>query len=192
MCFQKKSGGLKNENAMAHYDFGIFFSYERNCGMQPGTKQYVKLQAEETLYEWSGNKEVLNRLEDFHRENQTLNGKIYGIPWGSTGMMGVFYNKEVFEKAGVQPPKNYADLLNIAGKIKAAGLIPFYEGVKDAWPAQIFYFTGWVSHIDPVIGPEGVAKLDKNELKLSEIPKLKELFNRQLELKNKGYFRRIF
>jgi raffinose/stachyose/melibiose transport system substrate-binding protein len=156
--------------------------------MQPGTKQYVKLRADETLYDWANEKDVLGRLLDNIKEFQTLDSKIYGVPFGATGAMGIYYNKEVFDKVGVKPPTNYADLLNIAQKIKTAGITPFYEGVKDGWPAQIFYLTGWVTNVDPAIGKDGVEKLNKNELHLSQIPALKDLFVKQLELKKKGFF----
>lgn len=156
--------------------------------MQPGTKQYVKLRADEMLREWSGDADVWARIIPSMKEAQTLDGKIYGVPYGATGMYGVFYNKDVFTKAGVEPPKNYADLIAIAQKIKAAGITPFYEGVKDGWPAQIFYLSGWVSRVDPAIGEEGVAKLQTNALKMNEIPELKELFVKQKELIDLGLY----
>ncbi|MGG1554749.1 MULTISPECIES: ABC transporter substrate-binding protein [Paenibacillus] len=155
--------------------------------MQPGPKQYVKLRASETLKEWSGEKAVWDRIiptmKDFQMDTSK---KIYGVPFGATGMMGIYYNKDVFAKAGIQPPKNYADMIEGAKKIKAAGITPFYEGVKDGWPPQVFYFTGWVSNVDPAIGDAGVQKLEKNELKLADIPALKDLFAKQKELKDLG------
>ncbi|MBB6735957.1 ABC transporter substrate-binding protein [Cohnella zeiphila] len=154
--------------------------------MQPGTKQYVKLRADETLHEWSGESGVWDNVIDTIKQAQVQDGKIYGVPYGSTGMYGVFYNKDVFAKVGVQPPKNYQDLLDIAEKIKAAGITPFYEGVKDGWPAQVFYLSGWVTEVDPAIGPDGAEKLNANQLKLADIPQVKDLFVKQKELKDKG------
>ncbi len=159
--------------------------------MQPGTKQYVKLRADETLYEWSGESGVWdNVIESIAEFQKNADGKAYGVPFGKTGMMGVFYNKDVFAKAGVEPPTNYANLLEIADQLKAAGITPFYEGVKDGWPTQVFYLTGWVSQVDQEIGDEGVQKLDKNELKLSDIAALKDLFVKAKELKDKGLFQK--
>jgi raffinose/stachyose/melibiose transport system substrate-binding protein len=51
--------------------------------------------------------------------------------------MGVYYNKEVFAKAGItSTPKNWADMIADAKKIKAAGVTPFYEAAADQWPTQ--------------------------------------------------------
>lgn len=155
--------------------------------MHPGTKQYVKLRADETLYEWSNDTDVLDRLQDFTRQNQVLDGEIYGIPWGQTSMMGILYNKKIFEEVGVQPPTNYADLLDIAQKIKDAGYTPFYESVQNNY-VQIFYFTGWVSYVDQEIGEEGVLALNENRLRLTEIPSLRNLFERQLDFKERGFY----
>jgi len=189
-AYEAKTGNKVELQALPGGDYDNMIKTRFSTGdfpdlflMQPGTKQYVKLRAEETLHEWSGEQGVWDNVIDSIKEAQVENGKIYGVPYGSTGMMGVFYNKEVFKQAGVEVPQNYADMIEIAKKIKAAGFTPFYEGVKDAWPPQVFYFTGWVTQVDPVIGDEGVAKLNRNELALADIAELKDLFAKQLELK---------
>ena len=46
--------------------------------MDPGTKQYYKFRAEETLYDWTDSP-VSRRMTASMREFQTLDGKIYGI-----------------------------------------------------------------------------------------------------------------
>jgi raffinose/stachyose/melibiose transport system substrate-binding protein len=51
--------------------------------------------------------------------------------------LGVFYNKEVFARAGIAgPPKNFPELLSDAQKIKAAGTAPFFGAAGDQWPTQ--------------------------------------------------------
>jgi multiple sugar transport system substrate-binding protein len=55
-------------------------------------------------------------------------GKVYGIPTG-TDTRGLWYNKDIFEKAGIATPwqpKTWDDVLSAAKKIKAAvpGVIP--------------------------------------------------------------------
>jgi raffinose/stachyose/melibiose transport system substrate-binding protein len=192
--FETKTGNKVELQALPGGDFDNMMKTRFSTGdfpdlflMQPGPKQYVKLRASETLREWSGDKAVWDRIIPTMKDFQAdANKKIYGVPFGATGMMGVYYNKDIFQKAGVQPPKNYADMIEIAKKIKAAGVTPFYEAVKDGWPPQVFYFTGWVSNVDPVIGDAGVQNLEKNALKLADIPALKDLFTKQKELKELG------
>jgi len=44
-------------------------------------------------------------------------GKYYGVPWFAE-TRALFYNKDLFAKAGVKPPKTYDELLKVAETIK--------------------------------------------------------------------------
>lgn len=159
--------------------------------MDPGTKQYTKFRADETLYDWAKDP-ILSRLTASTREFQTLNGHVYGMPWGSTGAYGVYYNKAVFKALGKAPPANYAEFLAIAKAAKAAGYVPIYEAAKTGWPLQVFSLIGWPSFVDPAIGDAGMQKLEKNQLRLSEIPELKDLLARQYDLAKGGLYQDSF
>lgn len=151
--------------------------------MQPGTKQNIKLRAEETLLEWSQDNDVWSRIIPTMKEFQTTaNDEIYGVPFGATGMMGIYYNKDVFAEAGITEPNNYGKLIENAKTLKEKGFTPFYEGVKDGWPPQVFYLTGWVTEVDPAIGVEGVQQIENNELKLADVPAIRSLFEKQKEI----------
>ncbi|MDN5334332.1 MAG: raffinose/stachyose/melibiose transport system substrate-binding protein [Sphaerochaeta sp.] len=154
--------------------------------MDPGTKQYTKFGVDRLL-EMTGDplfENVLDASLDF----QLYQGKIYGAPWGGTGTYGVYYNKDVFAAIGADVPKNYADFLDILKKAKAAGYIPIYEAAKSEWPLQVFSLIAWPTFVDPAIGAEGVRKLEKNELRLNEIPALKDVFSRYVALRDAGLF----
>lgn len=64
--------------------------------------------------------------------NHTLNGKIYGIPFFPT-VNTVWYNKKIFAKYGITPPKTWSELLTICEKLKKEGIIPFAVGGKEPW-----------------------------------------------------------
>lgn len=64
--------------------------------------------------------------------NHTLNGKIYGIPFFPT-VNTVWYNKKIFAKHGITPPKTWSELLTICEKLKKEGIIPFAVGGKEPW-----------------------------------------------------------
>ena len=64
------------------------------------------------------------------------NGKQYGIPW-DMGMIGFWYNKKLFEQAGITaPPATWDDYLAAVGKLKAAGITPLAIAGKDEWPSM--------------------------------------------------------
>ena len=63
-------------------------------------------------------------------------GKQYGIPW-DMGMIGVWYNKALFTKAGIAaPPATWDDFLADVTKLKAASIVPLAIAGKDMWPSM--------------------------------------------------------
>lgn len=68
--------------------------------------------------------------------------QVYAVPFASQ-TLGVFVNTEVFEKNGWKAADNWADLIELCKKIKAAGVIPIANGLATAFMAEIM--TGVVS-----------------------------------------------
>ena len=63
-------------------------------------------------------------------------GKQYGVPW-DMGMIGFWYNKEAFTKAGISaPPATWAEYLTDVQKLKASGIAPLAIAGKDEWPSM--------------------------------------------------------
>lgn len=72
-------------------------------------------------------------------DNWKVNGKQYGIPY-SLGLVGFWYNKDLFAKASIaQPPATWDDLLSDITKLKAAGVTPIALGAKDKWPDAFYW-----------------------------------------------------
>jgi raffinose/stachyose/melibiose transport system substrate-binding protein len=62
-----------------------------------------------------------------------LDGKNYGVPW-DMGMVGWWYNKDLFTQANIaQPPATWTELLEDVKILKAAGITPIALGEKDTW-----------------------------------------------------------
>ena len=161
--------------------------YPEVMEMDPGTKQYIKYRAEETLYEWTGDP-ILERLTDSSREFQTLNGKVYGVAWASTGMLGIFYNKDIFDAIGASVPESWDEFIEVAQAAKDAGYIPIYEAVKTGWPPQIFPLDGFTTYVDPVLGTAGIQRLENNTLRWNDIPSFRDVFLKQIELQELGLY----
>jgi raffinose/stachyose/melibiose transport system substrate-binding protein len=66
-------------------------------------------------------------------------GKTYGSPV-DTGMVGFWYNKELFEKAKISaPPATWAEYLEAVKKLKAAGSTPIALAGKEKWPGHYYW-----------------------------------------------------
>jgi raffinose/stachyose/melibiose transport system substrate-binding protein len=63
-------------------------------------------------------------------------GKNYGVPW-DMGMVGWWYNKDLFAKAKIaNPPTTWTELLADVKTLKAAGITPISLGEGDKWPGM--------------------------------------------------------
>lgn len=61
----------------------------------------------------------------------------YAAMVSTPSVLGMFYNKADFAKAGItKDPTDWNSLIDTAKTLKAAGITPFYEGGGDGWPTQ--------------------------------------------------------
>ena len=68
-----------------------------------------------------------------------IDGKTYGIPY-DIGMVGFWYNKALFKKAGISgPPDTWATFIDDVKKLKAAGVTPIALAGKDKWPGHYYW-----------------------------------------------------
>jgi ABC-type glycerol-3-phosphate transport system substrate-binding protein len=63
----------------------------------------------------------------------SVDGKVYGVPF-QMNTRSIAYNQTMLQKAGLQPPKTYADLLADAKKLNTNGKYGIVLGGKDGWP----------------------------------------------------------
>jgi multiple sugar transport system substrate-binding protein len=74
-----------------------------------------------------------------------MNGKVYGLPIAASAR-AMYYNKDVFAKAGFsEPPKTWDELKAAAEKIKAGGggVFPFGMQGKEIETDVYFYYAMW-------------------------------------------------
>lgn len=71
-------------------------------------------------------------------------GTHYAVPMDSTSLVGVFYNKAVFEAAGITAvPTTWDEFLDCCEKLKAYGVTPLYYSGADTWTLQCITHFGF-------------------------------------------------
>ncbi|MEO7015610.1 MAG: extracellular solute-binding protein [Leifsonia sp.] len=86
-------------------------------------------------------------LDDFQpafAKNASINGTQFGLPFIASAR-ALFYNKDIFSKAGItDPPKTWAELETDAAKIKASGAIGYGMplGSEEAQAETAIWFYG--------------------------------------------------
>ena len=73
-------------------------------------------------------------------EVETINGSLYGAPGAYAQYLTVFYNKDLFEQAGVTVPATYDEFLKACDTLKAKGITPIAMGGQEATP----YMFAWL------------------------------------------------
>ncbi len=151
---------------------------------------------------WSGQvlplveKGALLSLDDFWKENNfeplfpagtreqfsTEQGKVYFIPHVMQISI-VAYNKKIFDRLGLEPPKTWDDFLNIFSTLKANDIMPLVIGsMGDVWSISPI--------IDDLIqrtaGPNFLIRLSLGEESWTD-PKVVEAFSIFVDWLQKGY-----
>jgi raffinose/stachyose/melibiose transport system substrate-binding protein len=68
-------------------------------------------------------------------------GEYYGVPW-TWGAVGMFYNKALFEEAGLDPeapPATWTEFLDTVQALKDAGITPISLGEGEKWPGHFWW-----------------------------------------------------
>lgn len=126
---------------------------------QFGTKLPVALQSDnppDLFQEWGGGQMVTQvaagKLKDITEATRPwigsiggqaagwqVDGKQYGVPY-SLGIVGFWYDRTLFAKAGITaPPATLDELLADVAALKAKGITPIAIGGKDRWPDAFWW-----------------------------------------------------
>jgi raffinose/stachyose/melibiose transport system substrate-binding protein len=71
----------------------------------------------------------------------TDSGEPYAVPIAAVAQ-GIFYNQDMFAANGISVPTTWEDLMAAAKKLKAAGITPFSNGLKDEWDINEVVWMG--------------------------------------------------
>jgi raffinose/stachyose/melibiose transport system substrate-binding protein len=149
----------KDYNA-AHPGLNVQFKYLENEAFK--AKLPTMLQSEDSrpdlFYSWGGGvmqaqdkagflKDITKDVASWESELAPtavdafkVDGKVVGVPF-SVGEVAFYYNKKLFEKAGVKAEdiKTWDDFLGAVKKLKAAGITPIVVGAGEKWPMHFYY-----------------------------------------------------
>lgn len=110
-------------------------------------------------------------------ERLTYDGKIMAIPTNFAAAC-CFYNTEMFEKAGVEVPTNFAELLAACEKLQAAGFQPITCSAGTAWCLSMV--AGYLC--DRCGGPDNLVAVSEGASTWSAEPSYANAGNKLVEL----------
>ena len=151
---------IANDYNAEHKGVKVEFKYLENEAFK--AKLPTMLQADESrpdlFYSWGGGvmqaqdkagflKDVTKHVASWESELSPtavdafkVDGKVVGVPF-EVGEVAFYYNKKLFEKAGVKAEeiKSWDDFLGAVKKLKAAGITPIVVGAGEKWPMHFYY-----------------------------------------------------
>jgi raffinose/stachyose/melibiose transport system substrate-binding protein len=92
-------------------------------------------------------------------EPYEIDGKTYAVPY-DIGMVGFWYNKALFTKAGVSgTPGTWSEFLDAVRKLKSAGITPISLAGGAKWPGHYY----WTYLSMRLAGIDGLKKAEKDK-----------------------------
>lgn len=80
--------------------------------------------------------ELAGKIFDNVKKTVTIDGKLVAVPIESTAW-GVLYNKDIFDKCGLQVPNTLDELKNVCKVLKENGYTPFLLAFQEQWVPQL-------------------------------------------------------
>jgi ABC-type glycerol-3-phosphate transport system substrate-binding protein len=93
-------------------------------------------------------------------DTATFDGSLYGILFKAANKSLGWYNAQVWEDAGVDPPATYEDLATTANTIKASGVTPYSVAGADGWTLTDLFENIYLR----TAGPEMYDQLARHEI----------------------------
>jgi len=96
-------------------------------------------------------------------EAYAINGKTYALPI-EFNIAPIYYNKEIFEKNGLQIPQTYEQFKTIVKTLTDKGIAPIALGNKDRWTGSLWYMY----MADRIAGQQTLASAINGSVKFTD------------------------
>jgi len=129
-------------------------------------------------------KPALDRVFESVVDTGRVNGDIYAVPMNQSQPIVLYYNKKLFEEAGISVPSTYAELLDAVETFKSQDVIPIALAGQSVWP-ELMYIEYLVDRIG---GPEVFDAVLAGEQGAWSDPAIVEALTKIQELVDAGAF----
>ncbi|WP_078591683.1 ABC transporter substrate-binding protein [Streptomyces megasporus] len=125
---------------------GVLEQFAEKGWLKPLSKEVDKLAGDNFAPVW--------------KEYGTVDGTFYGLYFKASHKSTVWYSPEAFEQAGVTPPKDYDEMLEVGRTLSDSGLAAFSVAGEAGWPLTDWFENVYLSQA----GPEMYDKLAAHEI----------------------------
>lgn len=196
--FKDKHSDIKVENAAVAGGAGSNAKQVLSTRMQGGDPPSTfQVHGGSELLQWV-NSDKMQPLDDLYKKNgwdkkfpdkiidmNSKDGHVYGVPVDIHRGNVLFFNKKIFDKYNVDPPKTFDDFFKVADKLKSEGVTPLALGDKEGWGATMIFENILLAKL----GPDDYDKLWTGDVDFDD-PKVKDAaktFKKMLGYINKNH-----
>ncbi|MEG1514234.1 MAG: ABC transporter substrate-binding protein [Clostridia bacterium] len=130
-------------------------------------------------------KPYMSTFSDSYKVTVTVDGKIYGVPSGSSFCGAWMYNKAAYKELGLEVPHTWEQLMANCEVIKNAGKTAVIASFADDWSSQLILLSDYYNIQQG--SPNFAADFDANKAKYATDPAAFKAFEKMAEVFNKGY-----
>ncbi len=179
---ETRPGGSEGDNIvktrLATGDMSDVFFYNSGSLMQALTPEKNMLDLT--------NEDFQANIMDSFKSTVSYNGKVFGVPTGSTNAGGWFYNKKIYAELGLKVPLTWSELIANNEKIKAAGqATPVIGTYKDTWTSQLVVLADYYNVQAQV--PGFADDFTAHKATIAGTPATLRSFEKLQELYDKGF-----
>lgn len=81
------------------------------------------------------------KLMDAGLAQGTYEGDVYAIPLTDVAISGIYYNKDIFDKYGLEVPKTVSELEAVCDTLVENGIVPFALANASKWTGSMYFMN---------------------------------------------------
>jgi raffinose/stachyose/melibiose transport system substrate-binding protein len=179
---EERPGGAEGDNLvktrLATGEMSDVFIYNAGSLLQA-------LNPAQTVMDLTDDPMVDDVVEEF-TATVTQDGRMYGVPFGTSFGGGILYSRQIFEDQGLSVPLTWEEFAANNDQLRAAGITPLGASFGTTWTSQVLVLADFynVAQAEPSFAEEYTA----NRAKYSTTPAALTSFERLQEAYDRGWW----
>jgi raffinose/stachyose/melibiose transport system substrate-binding protein len=147
--------------------------------------QFLKIQPDKNLVDLTDEAFVKNTKFHLYDYVGSVNGHVYSALTMYPTLIGVYYNKDIFSRLGLQIPTTWEEMVGLCSKISAgdSSIVPIASGAGAQWPLSVIELAYLADEVKAGIEKE----INDGTIKATD-PRLVASWQAILDMKDKGCF----